>query len=179
MKRHVLLIAALLAAGTAHAQRVGSITFVVASGPQQQIENLDSATLAVEVRQRLDRGALSGTTVPLVLDGKLHERRMRLGGEPAVLVGRHLSRTVVQGLERDVTISYGPARQGGIGVHAEVADGALTPGLDGGVERTDGRRSEITGVVPSDGRPQAVMTRPEVAPGSVVLPNALIVLVEP
>lgn len=178
-RRTAPFVAALLLCGPTWAQGSGRITLVVASGPQQQIRYLDSATLAVEIRQRLDRGAMSGIALPLTLDGERHERRIEEGGNPAVFANRGGSRTFVQGIRRNVTISYGPARSGGIGIHAEVADSTLTPRVDGTVDRTPGRRSTITGVLPSDGRPQAIIAETEVVPGSTVLPDTLIVLVEP
>jgi len=172
-------VAALLVSGPASGQGSGRITLVVASGPQPQIRYLDSATLAVEIRQRLDRGAMSGVTLPLTLDGRSHERRIEQGGDPAVFANRGGSRTFVQGIRRNVLVSYGPSRNGGIGVHAEVTDSTLTPRSDGTVDRTPTRTSTITGVLPSDGRPQAIVAEAETTPGSTVLPDTLVVLVEP
>lgn len=178
MRRIAFLAAGLLASQPALAQQGGTMTLVIAP-LTQQLEGLDSATLAVEVRQRLDRGALSGVSIPMVQDGRRHQKTVRLGGDPAVFVDRGLSVTTVQAAQRDIVLSYGPARRGGIGVHAEVVDSALTPSIDGTVRTDEGGRGEITGVLPADGRPQAVMTGARAAPGSIVLPESLIVLVEP
>lgn len=178
MRRIALLVAGLLASQPAVAQERGSMTLVIAQ-LTQQLEGLDSATLALQVRQMIDRGALSGVRIPLVLDGNTHSRTVRLGGDPAVFVGNNLSVTTVQAAQRDITLSYGPSRKGGIGVHAEVVDAALTPSLDGSVRTDEAGRTEITGVLPADGRPQAIMTSARPVPGSIVLPQSLIVLVEP
>lgn len=178
MKRIALLIAGLLASSPVAAQNGATVTLVVT--PQvQQLEGLDSATLALQVRQLLNRGAMSGTAIPLVLDGRRHEKRIRLGGDPAVFVDRSLSVTTVQAAQRDIVLSYGPAKRGGLGVHAEVVDTALTPEMSGRIRREEGDRTEITGIVPQDGQPQALMRVSRPAPGSIVLPDSLIVLVEP
>jgi len=178
MRRIAFLVAGLLASQPASAQQGGSMTLVI-SPLTQQIEGLDSATLAVEVRQRLDRGAFSGVRIPMILDGQRHQKTVRLGGDPAVFVDRGLSVTTVQAAQRDIVLSYGPAKRGGIGIHAEVIDSSLTPSIDGSVRTDEGGRTEITGVLPADGRPQAIMTSARAAPGSIVLPQSLIVLVEP
>ena len=145
----------------------------------QQLEGLSSDGLALQVRQMLDRGAMSGVRIPMTLDGRRHQKTVRLGGEPAVFVGRALSVTTVQAVQRDIVLSYGPARSGGIGVHAEVIDATLTPDIAGNVKTDQAGRNEITGIVPQDGRPQAIMTTSRPVPGSIILPESLIVLVEP
>lgn len=178
MKRIALLVAGLVASTPAVAQTGGRVTLVVAP-LTQRLEGLDSATLAQQVIQMLNNGAMSGTRIPLVLDGRMHEQRIRLGGDPAVFVDRRLSVTRVQAVQRDIVISYGPARRGGLGVHAEIVDAEITPELDGSVRRDNGARTEITGVVPQNGQPQALMRSYQAEPGSIVLPDSLIVLVEP
>lgn len=178
MRRIAILVAALLASQPANAQQEGSMTLVIAP-LTQQLEGLDSASLAIQVRQMIDRGALSGVRIPLVLDGERHQKTIRLGGDPAVFVGRGFNVTTVQAAQRDITLSYGPAKSGGIGVHAEVVDAAVTPDISGNVRTDEAARNEVTGVLPADGRPQAIMTSSRPTPGSIVLPDSLIVLVEP
>ncbi|MFZ3481618.1 hypothetical protein [Sphingomonas sp. 3-13AW] len=178
MKHIILMLAGLLAATPATAQEAGSLTLVITPMPGQ-LEALDSATLAAQVRSMLDQGALSGTRVPLILDGKPHEQTVRLGGEPAVYVDRGVSLTAIPGVQREIRLSYGPAQSGGIGVHAEIVDSMLTMDSGGYMTREKGPTSEVTGVVPADGRPQAIIKKSQALPGSIVLPDSYIILVEP
>ena len=179
MKFIAIILSALTFSVPVMAQAQGKVTVVVSPVPQPLIEGLNSSTLALQVRQMLDRGALSGTSIPFVQDGTNHEKRLRLGGNPAIFNNRDFGRTIVQGIQRDIVISYGPARQDGIGVHAEVVDSTLTPRSDGSAERSEGDRSQLTGILPDDGLPQALMVQGRAEPGSILLPNTLIVLVEP